>query len=104
MTVVETLRFTAAEALTITDDLVDDPDCLAELEHIYSVFRFRYAWGTVYEITFSNLADGEDRQSCMRLMPADHAHLDTIDTNTLGVVGDNGVTVEVTHRFVTAHT
>lgn len=81
----------------VADGLVDDPDCLAELEHVYSVFRFRYQWGTVYELTFSCEADAEDRKACMALMPAAHVYLETIETDTLG-----HPFTEVTHRFITA--
>lgn len=80
-------------------DLVDDPDCLAELEHTYSVFRFRYPWGTLFEVTFTNHADGEDRTACWALVPSPHLVIDTQDTDTTGV-GHNGIVREVTHRVV----
>lgn len=79
--------------------LLDDPDCLAELEFTYSVFRFRYTWGTVYEITFSNLADACDRSACWALLPPEHVIIDTQETDTLGA-GFNGVDTEVTHRVL----
>jgi hypothetical protein len=93
---VEALRDTAAERLTLGDDLIDDPDCLAEFEFTFSVFRFRYTWGTVFEFSFSHLSIACERKACFALMPAAHVYLETIETNTLGVGG------EVTHRFVTA--
>jgi 2-polyprenyl-6-methoxyphenol hydroxylase-like FAD-dependent oxidoreductase len=42
------------------EDMTTDPECLAELEFTYSVFRFTYAWGTLYEVAFSSLADALD--------------------------------------------
>lgn len=91
------LREQAQDLIGLTADLIDDPDCLAELEHTFSVFRFRYSWGTVYELTFGCDADAEDRRACLALMPAAHVYLETVATETLG-----GLTGEVTHRFVTA--
>lgn len=83
----------------LSDGLVDDPDCLAELEFTYSVFRFRYAWGTVYEATFTNHADGQDRDAALAVIPSEaQLYVDTFDTDTMGV-GFNGVIREVTHRM-----
>lgn len=82
-------------------DLEDDPDCLAELEFTYSVFRFRYPWGTVYEVTFTNNADAEDRSACWALVPGPSLVIDTVSGDTTGV-GCNGVSTEVTHRLVCA--
>lgn len=78
--------------------LIDSPDCLAELEFTFSVFRFRYTWGTVYEVTFTNLADSEDKSACWALVPDNHVTVDCVETDTTGV-GYNGVTCEVTHRL-----
>lgn len=80
-------------------DLMDAPDCLAELEYTYSLFRFRYQWGTLYEATFTNHSDGDDRSACWALVPSPHLIIDSVDTDTTGV-GFNGVTREVTHRIV----
>lgn len=77
----------------------DDPDCLAEQEFTYSVFRFRHSWGTSFEITFSNLADADDRSACWALLPREHLILFTEDTDTLGV-GHNGICSEITHRVL----
>lgn len=82
-------------------DLLDDPDCLAEMEFTYEVFRFRYSWGTMYEVSFTNHADGDDRAACWGLIPNPHLLIDCIDTDTMGV-GHNGVTREITHRLVAA--
>lgn len=89
-------------AKSLVDQYVlrDEPDCLAELEFEFSVFRFRYAWGTVYEVTVTNLADGPARAAAFDLLPHGAVYLDALDTNTTGV-GKNGVYTEVTHRFVT---
>lgn len=75
--------------------LLDDPDCLAELEHVYSVFRFRYVWGTVHEITFGPEADAYDRHACFALLPCISFWAESIETDTLGIDGK-----EVTHRAV----
>ncbi len=90
-----------AGELDLTDNLTDDPDCLAELEFTYSVFRFRYTWGTVYEITFTNHADAHDRDVCIDLLPLGAVYIDTVETNTMGI-GHNGVVREITHRNVTS--
>lgn len=92
-------RVRSGEFGSLEDRLIDDPDCLAELEHTYSVFRFRYDWGTVYEISWSNLADSHDRQVCMALVPDGDAsaYLETVETETLG---GPGVCHEVTHRLL----
>lgn len=83
----------------IACDPVDDADCLAEQEFTFSVFRFRHSWGTVFDITFSNLADADDRSACWALLPREHLVMDTTDTDTLGV-GYNGVCSEITHRVL----
>lgn len=88
-----------ANGCELTDELIDVPDCLAELEATFSVFRFRYSWGTIYEVAFTNHADSDDRKTCLRMMPAAHVYLETIETNTMGV-GTNGVLREFTHRYV----
>lgn len=84
-----------------TEGALDVPDCLAELEFCYSVFRFRHEWGTLYEVTLTNLADGEDRLAAWALLPQDHLVVDSLDTDTMGV-GDNGIVQEVTHRVISA--
>lgn len=85
------------------DGLLDAPDCIAELEFTYSAFRFRYAWGTVYEISFSNHADAADRSACWALLPPNHVILESVESDTLGV-GFNGVCSEVTHRVLASWT
>lgn len=97
-----TLAQLRAEVLDVDlseHDLLDDPDCLAEQEFTFSVFRFRYEWGTIYEISFSNLADAHDRSACWALLPPEHVIIDTQETDTLGV-GFNGIDTEVTHRVL----
>lgn len=91
-----------AREIGLEEELLDDPDCLAEMEFTYSVFRFRYSWGTVFELTFTNHADAHDRKVCFRLMPAAHVFLETVESATMGL-GANGIVREVTHRFVTAN-
>lgn len=79
----------------IETGLLDDPDCLAELEFTYSVFRFRHKWGTHFELTFTNLADANDMSACWALVPARHIIVATEDTDTTGL-GYNGVIREAT--------
>lgn len=97
------LTLTEIHESVLEDELdlepIDDPDCLAEQEFTYSVFRIRYSWGTIFEISFSCLADAEDRSACWALLPREHLIVDTQDTDTMGV-GYNGVTTEITHRVL----
>lgn len=82
--------------------LLDEPDCLADMPHVYSVFRFRHATGDVtYELTFTNLSDGPDRQACWALVDGPVNLVDVIDTDTMGV-GSNGVHREVTYILARA--
>lgn len=84
------------------DSLLDVPDCLADMPHVYSVFRFRHRGGAVtYELTFTNLSDGDDRQNCWALLSGPVTLVDVVDTDTMGI-GSCGVTREVTYVLAAA--
>jgi hypothetical protein len=85
------------------DSLDDDPDCLADMPHVFSVFRFRHRGGAVtYELTFTNLSDGPDRLACWSLIDGPVTVVDVVNTDTMSK-GSNGVTREVTYVLALAN-
>lgn len=84
-------------------ELLDDPDCLADIEFTFSVFRLRYEWGTIYEFSWTNHADHDDHAAALALLPVCRTHLETIQTDTMGV-GFNGVKTELTTRVIAIET
>lgn len=93
---------TAPESGADPNSLIDEPDCLADLPHVYSVFRFRHRGGAVtFELTFTDLSDGPDRQACWDLLDGPVNVVDVINTDTMGI-GSNGVTQEVTYVLARA--
>lgn len=96
------LETRAPDSGAAPDSLEDVPDCLADMPHVYSVFRFRHRGGAVtFELTFTNLSDGDDRMNCWALIDGPVNLVDVVDTDTMGV-GSNGVNREVTYVLARA--